>query len=235
MTAVPGQRRPRPLPPMPATRVRPGTVPARPSLPVALVVLGCLVVAAMVLSLGMQAVANARAERQVAGVARDAAAQRDALADDVDELRSQVQGLGQTPVAPPAETTLEEVVEEDGAEALAPAPTATVRVPVPGPTGPAGAPGPAGADGLPGTADDGVDGRDGADGGPGTDGADGAPGAPGAEGRGVAGVECVGEGAESRWVVTYTDGTTSSSGGPCRVDQPEPSPTSTSSSSPSSS
>lgn len=63
---------------------------------------------------------------------------------------------------------------------------------IPGPEGPAGPPGPAGQDGK-----DGTDGED---------------------GRGVQSVECVDDDTDagSHWVITYTDGTTQDSEGPCR-------------------
>ncbi|WP_218062941.1 collagen-like protein [Arthrobacter sp. SDTb3-6] len=104
-----------------------------------------------------------------------------------------------------------------------------------GPAGVAGGNGPAGTNGSDGTdgaqgpagppGAQGVAGANGADGAPGQPGADGATGAKGADGRGVQGVECVGDGAASYWLITYTDGTTAQSTGPCRLTQPEPSPT----------
>lgn len=90
---------------------------------------------------------------------------------------------------------------------------------VPGPQGAAGAdsviPGPAGSDStVPGPA--------------GKDGVDGAAGMPGANGRGIASVTCEGSGDSSYWLVTYDDGTTQTSGGPCRIQaaatQPAPTP-----------
>lgn len=69
-----------------------------------------------------------------------------------------------------------------------------------------GAPGPAGAAGPPGPA--------GQDGAPGTNGTDGVPGA---NGRGIESVLCEGTGEGSYWVVTYDDGTTQTSSGPCRL------------------
>lgn len=95
---------------------------------------------------------------------------------------------------------------------------------LPGPAGSDGAPGPSGGDG-----DDGTSGADGAPGpagpaGPaGQEGAPGAPGAagtpgpsgePGTDGRGVAVLECQ---ADGTWLITYTDDTTSTTPGPCRV------------------
>jgi len=105
-----------------------------------------------------------------------------------------------------------------------------------GPAGPQGSPGPSGAAGSPGASGAaGANGQPGAEGSPGSPGAAGgagsagpagpqgeagpagASGAAGAPGRGVVTVECTGEGASSVWVVTYSDGTTSSAGGPCRL------------------
>ena len=102
-----------------------------------------------------------------------------------------------------------------------------------------GAPGPAGADGL-----NGADGANGLNGAPGADstvpgpvgppgaagdnGPPGPDGAPGANGRGIASVTCEGTGDASYWLVTYDDGTTQTSGGPCRIEAaavPAPAPT----------
>ena len=89
--------------------------------------------------------------------------------------------------------------------------------------GPAGPPGKDGSDGL----DSLIAGPPGATGAPGKDssvpgpagppGADGADGAPGADGRGISSVTCEGTGDASYWVVTYTDGTSQTSTGPCRL------------------
>ncbi|MCQ1951629.1 collagen-like protein [Arthrobacter sp. zg-Y859] len=102
-----------------------------------------------------------------------------------------------------------------------------------GPQGPQGPEGPEGSQGLAGllgqAGADGLNGLNGADGlqgpagspgpegpaGPaGTDGTDGAPGAPG---RGIAAIVCEGTGDSSYWVVSYDDGTTQTSDGPCRL------------------
>ncbi len=103
-----------------------------------------------------------------------------------------------------------------------------------GPQGPTGATGDDGASGAPGTS--GADGATGATGpegpqGPvgatGPAGADGQAGAPGADGvagtdgRGVASVECQTDGT---WLITYTDTTTSTTPGPCRVLTTDPLP-----------
>lgn len=99
----------------------------------------------------------------------------------------------------------------------------------PGPAGPAGADGfngASGADGLPGNP--GPAGEDGAPGPVGAAGPPGADGAPGANGRGIASVICEGSGSDSYWLVTYDDGTTQTSGGPCRIEAaaaPAPAPT----------
>jgi hypothetical protein len=75
-----------------------------------------------------------------------------------------------------------------------------------GPQGDTGATGAKGDQGVPGVA-----GKDGADGAPGVDGKDGADGK---DGRGVQSVACQDNGS---WLVTYTDGTTSTPDGSCRV------------------
>lgn len=75
---------------------------------------------------------------------------------------------------------------------------------VQGPPGPSGPPGLAGRNGL--------DGDDGAPGLPGKDGASGAAGTNGSDGRGISVLQCLSDGT---WRVTYTDGTTSTTSGPC--------------------
>jgi hypothetical protein len=75
--------------------------------------------------------------------------------------------------------------------------------------GATGALGPIGATGLAGIA-----GADGLAGAAGADGAPGAPGADGAPGRGLTSVVCQDDGS---WLITYTDDTTSTSPGPCRI------------------
>lgn len=106
----------------------------------------------------------------------------------------------------------------------------------PGAEGPAGAPGSPGADGTPGipgtegppgapgeTGPQGATGPAGPSGPAGDTGATGEPGAPGSDGRGVVVLECQ---ADASWLITYTDGTTSTTPGPCRVQDPiiEPPP-----------
>lgn len=84
-----------------------------------------------------------------------------------------------------------------------------------------------GADGIPMDGIDGIDGTDGVDGTNGTDGKDGADGTngtDGADGRGIAMIECHSTG---DWIITYTDGTTTTVPGPCRVVTPTPQPTAT--------
>lgn len=68
---------------------------------------------------------------------------------------------------------------------------------VPGPTGPIGPAGPAGPAG--------------------NDGKDGLNGADGAPGRDVISVTCEGADDTSYWLVTYSDGTSQTSSGPCRL------------------
>ncbi len=172
----------------------------------------------------------------------------DQLSRNNDALREQVNDLGQNPVAPPAEsvtgnspstgqpgpsgdagprgpqgdpgrppTAAEIFTAVDvycaahnacqgapglpGRDGLNGAPST-----VPGPQGPAGTastvPGPQGPQGEPGTA--------------------GAPGTPGANGRGVNTIECQADGS---WLITYTDGSTSTTSGPCRIPDPTPTPT----------
>ena len=91
---------------------------------------------------------------------------------------------------------------------------------VPGPAGPHGQDGNDGLDSLiagpPGPT--GTAGKDSTVPGPaGPPGADGTDGAPGADGRGISSVTCEGTGDASYWVVTYTDGTSQTSTGPCRL------------------
>lgn len=75
-----------------------------------------------------------------------------------------------------------------------------------GKTGPQGPPGVDGKDGT-----NGVNGQDGA---PGKDGTNGVNGADGKDGRGIQSITCESDGS---WLITYTDSTTSTTDGPCRV------------------
>lgn len=146
---------------------------------------------------------------------------------------------------------LEEIAEEPAKAEAGPQGVPGKDSVIPGPTGPAGKDGKDGADGdtgPPGAAGDtGLTGATGADGPPGLTGApgndstapgpagpagaagsDGAPGADGTNGRGIASVTCEGIGDTSYWLVTYDDGTTQTSGGPCRIEAaaaPVPAPT----------
>lgn len=90
------------------------------------------------------------------------------LAADVQTLRAQLEGLGETPAAPPPEETVADLPEVSAGELI------------PGPPGPQGPPGDRGPAGLPGRA--GADGEDGAGGEPGVEGAPGAAGSDGAAG-----------------------------------------------------
>lgn len=84
-----------------------------------------------------------------------------------------------------------------------------------GVSGTDGGPGPAGTDGSPGPA-----GADGADGAQGPVGPAGPAGADGKDGRGITSVQCIDDETDngSHWEITYTDGTTQNSDGPCRVE-----------------
>lgn len=175
---------------------------------------------------------------------RERVAQRDA---EVLELVAQYRSLydeatvdGVEPDAPaPAEveSDLTTLTGEQGERGLTgpPGPAGADGKSIVGPPGPVGPPGVRGADGqsvtgpagaagakgsqgeqgtpgLPGPA--GLDGAPGAPGAPGPEGAPGLPGAPGADGRGISAVTCQ---ADGNWAITYTDGTTSWTDGPCRV------------------
>lgn len=141
---------------------------------------------------------------------------------------------GERPQAASPES-VKEVVGKPGANG-APGPRGDMGLP--GQTGPSGA---TGAQGIPGNnGKDGVNGTNGANGNdgapgatgpqgdpgpagpPGATGPQGAPGAtgpagPAGPGRGIQSIECVGDGATSSWVITYTDGGTSQTAGPCKV------------------
>lgn len=92
-----------------------------------------------------------------------------------------------------------------------------------GPQGPAGRDGTDGADGVNGV--DGLNGVDGVDGAPGPAGPKGDTGAvgpagpAGSDGRGITSVQCIDDETAngSHWEITYTDGATQSSDGPCRT------------------
>lgn len=75
--------------------------------------------------------------------------------------------------------------------------------------GAAGQTGAAGNDGVAGK-----DGTNGVDGSPGIPGAVGPQGPAGVDGRGISSVSCQPDGS---WLVTYSDGTTSTTDGPCRL------------------
>lgn len=81
-----------------------------------------------------------------------------------------------------------------------------------GATGAQGAAGERGADGAQGPA-----GPPGPQGEPGATGAQGPAGANGADGRGIQSIYCEGNGPDSFWVFTFTDGNTQTVAGPCRV------------------
>lgn len=99
-----------------------------------------------------------------------------------------------------------------------------------GPAGPVGPPGPTGPPGDDGNTVVGPPGADGTVGPPGpagpagADGKDGTNGTDGKDGRGISKVECVDDDTSvgSHWLITYTDGTTQTSDGPCRTRDPGP-------------
>lgn len=99
--------------------------------------------------------------------AAEAQTARELLAEDVDALRGQVLELGETPVAPPADDTVERVQGERGEQGL-PGPSGP-----PGPRGPQGIPGIQGLTGPTGPPGASITGPEGPAGEPGTDGADG--------------------------------------------------------------
>lgn len=223
-----------------------------PAVPL-LLALGALGALAALVLVYLQVVGLQSGLRETTAVVDVSAAQRDALAGDVGKLRAQLQREGITPDAPPAKTTVGGVPGSTLAPTLPgaagrPGPTgspgdpgepgrdATASPGVPGAAGKdaTGAPGAAGTPGKDATGAPGKDGAAGADstvlGPPGPGGQPGPPGSPGPEGqsgRGVAAIECQGAGDASQWVITYTDGTTSTSAGPCRLAQspgPDPDP-----------
>lgn len=102
-----------------------------------------------------------------------------------------------------------------------------------GEPGPAGSPGPTGAAGRDGVNGATVNGKDGETGpagpagpvGPtGPAGPIGPAGASGAPGRGMIGGNCVGTGESSYWLLEYSDGTSQTVPGPCRINLASPNP-----------
>ena len=96
----------------------------------------------------------------------------------------------------------------------------------PGPLGLPGAPGSTGEPGSPGAdgpagppGESGPAGPTGPEGPPGPTGTPGEPGQPGTDGRGVLTLTCQDDGT---WLITYTDDTTSTTPGPCRILDPTP-------------
>jgi hypothetical protein len=88
----------------------------------------------------------------------------------------------------------------------------------PGPQGETGAMGPAGPAGPQGErGEKGAPGEPGPQGERGPAGADGATGATGAQGVSITDVDCVGDGDDSYWQITLSDGAVLTSDGPCRV------------------
>lgn len=116
---------------------------------------------------------------------------------------------------------------EDGEDSTVPGPSG-----VPGPAGEPGTdgedssvPGPAGEKGNSGEKGErGAPGKKGDKGDRGKPGAKGKPGADGEDGRGIESIECD---SGDDWIITFTDDSTTTIEGPCRVDDtvPEPTPT----------
>lgn len=115
-----------------------------------------------------------------------------------------------------------------GAAGMDGAPGANGLDGAPGPVGAqgeTGPQGPPGADGSPGP--QGPPGNDGAPGPAGPPGADstvpgpaGPPGANGAQGVSIVDVDCVGEGRDSTWQITLSNGEVLNGGGPCKTNGP---------------
>lgn len=94
-----------------------------------------------------------------------------------------------------------------------------------GPQGPQGLPGLGGPQGLPGdmgpqgtAGEQGIEGPEGIQGPQGLPGEDGEDGINGVDGRGIVSTTCPEP--ENDWIITYTDGTTETVEGPCRVLRP---------------
>lgn len=137
-------------------------------------------------------------------------------------LADQIRDLGETPVVEPPETSVPSLTLIPGPRGLpgitGPAgPRGTRGLPgTPGATGEAGEPGSTGT-----TGQTGEPGPTGAQGEPGPAGKDGADGAPGRDGRGITAITCDTTG---DWTITYTDGTTTTVTGPCRIIATDPPP-----------
>ncbi|SEE82175.1 hypothetical protein SAMN04489740_2674 [Arthrobacter alpinus] len=190
----------------------------------------CIILIGVMLTVGLQLkaqsdtrTAQANSQTLSADIIRICDTSGTLLVDDRDvcEKATQVQeDPSQAIPGPKGDPGKDGLDGEDGADST-----------VPGPSGPAGkdgkdstVPGAAGTDGQsiqgqPGNAGEpGVPGPAGPAGKDGAPGATGATGTTGANGRGVADVQCVGDGDESYWQITYTDGTTDHSSGPCKVE-----------------
>lgn len=136
-------------------------------------------------------------------------------------LAEQVRALGDVPVAEVDGSSTPTIIPLQGPRGI-PGVTGP-RGPrgLAGAAGPAGEVGPTGAPGEAGSA--GSAGPKGEAGPAGKDGANGKDGAPGAAGRGISSVACLDSG---DWQFTFTDGTTQSVAGPCKVmtTLPDPAP-----------
>lgn len=194
------------------------------------IILGCIVVVGVILTVGLQLkaqldtrTAQANSQTLAADIKRMCATNGTLMVDDRDLCvkATQVQENPTQAIPGPKGDT--------GADGLDGLPGIDGATGPPGPTGPAGQVGPAGADGTDGiSGESGLPGAGGLPGPAGPAGKDGAMGATGAtgltgeSGRGITGVQCIGDGDDSYWQITYTDGTTAQSSGPCRIEGPEP-------------
>jgi hypothetical protein len=155
---------------------------------------------------------------QASGVTKDGVIS--SQQNDITKLRNQVYELGHKPVVAqpsPVPSTPESGVKGDKGDTgeQGPGPSSgqvadAVQDYCAAHGGCIGAPGQTGAAGAPGE-DSTVPGPQGPQGDPGPA---GLQGAPGADGRGVTSVTCQDDGS---WLITYTDGTTSTTQGPCKV------------------
>lgn len=157
---------------------------------------------------------------------RESVADRARLHDQITDvetanaaLAEQVRELGAVPIAETDGSMAPLVVPMQGPRGI---PGVTGPAGRPGADGKAGRPGAPGTDGGPGAT--GPTGKDGATGPAGKDGAngrDGTNGKDGAPGRGIASIACADSG---DWLIAFTDGTTQSVSGPCRVMSTAPDP-----------
>lgn len=141
--------------------------------------------------------------------------------DRVDALGQQVRDLGEDPVVPTSPVNSPTILPgprgEQGLRGLLGLPGVPGAAGRDGATGATGATGETGAAGS--TGAQGATGATGPQGPAGPAGERGPAGADGAPGRGISDVQC----SDGRWIVTYTDGTTSDAGDcqPALIEVPE--------------